>query len=47
MPDDVESTLRALEERLWRAQLSADAETLDDRIADDLRSSITLFAEPI
>ncbi len=33
---DVESTIRVLEERLWRAQLSADVETLDDLIADDL-----------
>jgi hypothetical protein len=33
---DVESTIRALEERLWRAQLSADVETLDELIADDL-----------
>jgi len=33
---DVESTVRALEERLWKAQLSADVETLDELIADDL-----------
>ena len=33
---DIESTIRVLEERLWRAQLSADVETLDDLIADDL-----------
>jgi hypothetical protein len=33
---DLESTIRALEERLWRAQLSADVETLDALIADDL-----------
>jgi ketosteroid isomerase-like protein len=33
---DAESTIRALEERLWRAQLSADVETLDTLIADDL-----------
>jgi hypothetical protein len=33
---DVESTIRALEERLWRAQLSADVETLDELIADEL-----------
>jgi Domain of unknown function (DUF4440) len=33
---NVESTIRALEERLWRAQLSADVGTLDLLIADDL-----------
>src|SRR5262252_4700253 len=33
---DLESTIRAVEERLWRAQLSADVEALDDLIADDL-----------
>jgi hypothetical protein len=33
---DVESTIRAVEERLWRAQLSGDVEVLDDLIADDL-----------
>ncbi len=33
---DVEASVRALEERLWRAQLSADVETLDELIADDL-----------
>src|SRR5262252_5144995 len=33
---DIESTIRAVEERLWRAQLSADVEALDDLIADDL-----------
>jgi hypothetical protein len=33
---DVESTIRAAEERLWRAQLSGDVEVLDDLIADDL-----------
>jgi hypothetical protein len=33
---DVEATIRALEGRLWRAQLSADVETLDELIADDL-----------
>jgi ketosteroid isomerase-like protein len=33
---DIESTIRVLEERLWRAQLSADVETLYDLIADDL-----------
>lgn len=33
---DLESTIRAAEERLWRAQLSADVEALDDLIVDDL-----------
>src|SRR5689334_13080201 len=33
---DIESTIRAAEERLWRAQLSADVEALDELIADDL-----------
>ena len=33
---DLESTIRAQEERLWKAQLSADVEALDDLIADDL-----------
>lgn len=33
---DIESTIRVLEERLWRAQLSADVDTLDELIADDL-----------
>jgi ketosteroid isomerase-like protein len=33
---DVESTIRTLEERLWKAQLSGDVEALDDLIADDL-----------
>ena len=33
---DLESTIRAVEERLWRAQLSADVGALDDLIADDL-----------
>ena len=33
---DVESTIRAAEERLWKAQLSGDVEALDDLIADDL-----------
>jgi ketosteroid isomerase-like protein len=33
---DLESTIRALEERLWKAQLSADVGALDDLIADDL-----------
>jgi hypothetical protein len=33
---DVESEIRAVEERLWKAQLSADVEVLDDLIADDL-----------
>jgi hypothetical protein len=33
---DVESTIRAVEERLWKAQLSGDVEALDDLIADDL-----------
>src|SRR3954447_4436809 len=33
---DFESTIRAVEERLWRAQLSGDVEVLDDLIADDL-----------
>src|SRR5579864_7882260 len=34
--DDIEATIRAVEERLWRAQLSADVAALDDLIADDL-----------
>jgi ketosteroid isomerase-like protein len=33
---DVESTIRAVEERLWKAQLSGDVEALGDLIADDL-----------
>jgi hypothetical protein len=33
---DVESAIRAVEERLWRAQLSGDVEVLDELIADDL-----------
>ena len=33
---DLESTIRAVEERLWRAQLSADVDALDELIADDL-----------
>jgi ketosteroid isomerase-like protein len=33
---NIESTIRALEERLWKAQLSGDVETLDALIADDL-----------
>jgi ketosteroid isomerase-like protein len=33
---DIEATIRAVEERLWKAQLSADVEVLDDLIADDL-----------
>jgi ketosteroid isomerase-like protein len=33
---DVESAIRAVEERLWKAQLSGDVEALDDLIADDL-----------
>jgi hypothetical protein len=33
---DIETTIRGLEERLWKAQLSADVEALDDLIADDL-----------
>lgn len=33
---DIESTIRAVEERLWKAQLAADVEALDDLIADDL-----------
>jgi hypothetical protein len=33
---DVESAIRAAEERLWKAQLSGDVEALDDLIADDL-----------
>jgi hypothetical protein len=33
---DVESTIRAVEERLWREQLSGDVQVLDDLIADDL-----------
>jgi ketosteroid isomerase-like protein len=32
----MESTIRAVEERLWNAQLSADVEALDDLISDDL-----------
>ena len=34
--EDVESAIRAAEERLWRAQLSGDVHALDDLIADDL-----------
>jgi hypothetical protein len=41
---DVESTIRMLEERLWRAQLSADVETLDELIADDLVFSVKMDA---
>lgn len=33
---EIESTIRALEERLWKAQLSADVAALDDLIAQDL-----------
>ncbi len=33
---DVEATIRAMEERLWRAQISADVEAFDELIADDL-----------
>ena len=33
---DIEMTVRSLEERLWRAQLSGDVATLDELIADDL-----------
>ena len=33
---DVESTIRAVEERLWKAQLSGDVEALGDLFADDL-----------
>ncbi len=33
---DLESTVRAAEERLWRAQLTADVDVLDDLIAEDL-----------
>jgi hypothetical protein len=33
---DIESAIRAVEERLWKAQLSGDVEVLDDLIADDL-----------
>jgi ketosteroid isomerase-like protein len=33
---ELEATIRALEERLWKAQLSADADALDELIADDL-----------
>jgi ketosteroid isomerase-like protein len=33
---DIEASIRAVEERLWKAQLSADVEVLDDLIADDL-----------
>jgi ketosteroid isomerase-like protein len=33
---DLESTIRALEERLWKAQLAADVDALDDLIAEDL-----------
>lgn len=33
---DVASTVRVLEERLWKAQLSADVGALDELIADDL-----------
>jgi hypothetical protein len=33
---NVEATIRAAEERLWKAQLSGDVEALDDLIADDL-----------
>jgi hypothetical protein len=33
---DIEATIRAVEERLWKAQLSADVEVLDELIADDL-----------
>jgi ketosteroid isomerase-like protein len=34
--EDLASTIRAVEERLWKAQLSADVDALDDLIADDL-----------
>jgi ketosteroid isomerase-like protein len=33
---ELEATIRAVEERLWKAQLSADADALDELIADDL-----------
>jgi hypothetical protein len=33
---EIETTIRVLEERLWKAQLSGDVEALDDLIADDL-----------
>jgi hypothetical protein len=33
---DVEAAVRAMEERLWKAQLSSNVEALDDLIADDL-----------
>ena len=34
--NDLEATVRALEERLWKAQLSADVDELDALIADEL-----------
>jgi hypothetical protein len=33
---DVEATIRALEEQLWRAQLSGDVTVLDHLLAEDL-----------
>jgi ketosteroid isomerase-like protein len=33
---DVEAEIRAVEERLWKAQLAGDVDALDDLIADDL-----------
>jgi hypothetical protein len=33
---DIESTIRAVEERLWKAQLSGDVAVLDELLADDL-----------
>ncbi len=33
---DIESTIRAVEERLWKAQLAGDVAVLDELIADDL-----------
>ena len=32
----IEATIRAVEERLWKAQLSGDVAVLDELIADDL-----------
>jgi ketosteroid isomerase-like protein len=34
--EDIQATIRAVEEQLWKAQLSADVDMLDDLIADDL-----------
>lgn len=36
MAANFEKTIRALEERLWKAQLSSDVSVLDELIADDL-----------